>query len=89
MLINLLEGLKINLQLITSKEGCQRSTVTSMCISDLNMFEDNQATLIRKISGTKITVTRDRENVTGIDGEIFTVQIIRRLRNISERKIVS
>ena len=53
------------------------------------MFEDNQATLIRKISGTKITVTRDRENVTGIDGEIFTVQIIRRLRNISERKIVS
>ena len=60
-----------------------------MCISDLNMFEDNQATLIRKISGTKITVTRDRENVTGIDGVIFTVQIIRRLRNISERKIVS
>ena len=60
-----------------------------MCISDLNMFEDNQATLIRKISGTKITVTRDRENVTGTDGVIFTVQSIRRLRNISEEKIPS
>ena len=47
-----------------------------------NMFEDNQTTLIRKINGTKFTVTRDRENVTGIDGVIFTVQTIRRLRNM-------
>ena len=51
------------------------------------MFEDNQATLIRKLNGTKFTVTRDRENVTGINGVIFTVQTIRRLRNISEKKI--
>ena len=41
-----------------------------------NMFEDNQATLIRRIKWDKITVTRDRENVTGINGVIFTVQKI-------------